>query len=152
MRFSLLSLCLIGCGPIQLDGGDDENNTDTGEDSGEGDTQETEDTAEGLRPEVLSVEIVDCSLNTDGEVTWGITLKCDDPQGVDTLGFGYAQLSAKGVLDSDKHPMVCVTGNCSVGWSEPDELSCPTEGKGTTVLLVCTDEDGIDSFPYEYPW
>lgn len=152
MRFSLLSLSFLACGPIQLDGGDEGAGTDTGEDSGDGDTNETVDTAEGLRPEVTGVETVSCTLNTDGEPTWGIVLFCDDPQGTDTLGFGYAQLSEKGVLDPEEHPMVCVDGRCSVGWSVPESDACPAEGKGTTVLLVCTDKDGIDSFPYEYPW
>ena len=35
--------------------------------------------------------------------------------------------------------------------NETFEESFPAAGKGTTVLLLCTDKDGMDSFPYEYP-
>ena len=152
MRFSLLAVFTLGCGPLDLNNTDKP--TDTGEpaDSGGDDTNDTVDTAEGLRPVVEAVEEVVCDLNTDSEPTWGISLNCSDPQGNDTLGFGYAQLSEKGILEEETHAMVCVDGNCSVGWSLPGETACPAKGGGTTVVLVCTDKDGIDSFPYEYPY
>jgi hypothetical protein len=152
MRFSLFPLLgLIACGPIQLDKGNE--GEDTGKVGDTGDTGgDTVDTAAGLRPEVLSIEVAVCELNTDGEPTWGISLNCDDPQGAETLGIGYAQLSVDAILEDETHPMICVEGQCSVGWSLPDETACPAKGDGVTVVLVCIDKEGYESFPYEYPW
>lgn len=154
MRFSPLYLLLSACGPIQLDGGDEteSTDTDTGIDSGKEDTNETEDTAAGLRPEVLAVEFAICEENIDDEPTWSISLVCTDPQGAETLGFGYAQLSIDAILQEERYDMVCSSGRCSVGWTGAADEDCAEKGTGITITLVCIDKDGHESFPYEVPW
>jgi hypothetical protein len=150
---AVLGLVLsLACGPVKL--GEDSADDGTGggdTETGGGDTEETGDPLAGQRPEVTGVELVSCTPNTDSQDTWIVSCYADDPQGIDTLGFGYVEIRRQGEALGSQHPMVCNgEGKCSASWEAESEEPCSV--KGATVAIVAVDEDGNESAAYEYSY
>lgn len=141
----MLLALLAGCQFASLKVGD------TG-DTGAGDTADTSgdtgDTAAEVRPEVVSVDRLDCVPDETYGETWYIELTADDPQGADTVLIGSIT-----VLGSDGQVLAgygldCWDGACDAYFrAEYDGLTCAM-APGLTFVFAVQDEDGNWSEPW----
>ncbi len=144
MRISMLvGLLLAGCS------GAADKADDTGGETGGGDTNDTVD--ETVAPEILSIDLVQCTQQQSAGEVWQMQLTVDDPQGADTIASGAVSVQNEEGGELANYDIACNDGSCIGSFrADYDGITCASEGSISFVFQV-TDEDGNVSATKTHP-
>jgi hypothetical protein len=144
MRLAILALSLLAA----CAGGDDGKSDDTGSDDTGSDTEDTLDDA--VAPEIVSIDLVQCTTQQSAGEVWQLQLTVDDPQGNDTISGGTVSVQNEAGGELANYDVACNSGSCIGSFrADYDGIACTMEGTIAFVFQV-TDEDGNVSAPRTY--
>jgi hypothetical protein len=144
MRWTFLALSML----VACSGGDPGKDDDT---SGTDDTAPDTDTVDdSVAPEIVSIDLVQCTTQQSAGEVWQLQLTVDDPQGNDTISGGTVSVQNEAGGELAAYDIACNSGTC-IGSirADYDGITCSLEGSVAFVFQI-TDEDGNSSAPATY--